>query len=164
MDVPFGRWVGSTFALMLAAVGCKHAPPPPPPPAPKPPSFTASRIRSFSDSLTVTAIADSPSSLWVGTPRGLLRWEGTRSTLLTSKEGLPADRVAAVGVDPQGGVLVATAKGLSRGLRNAWTNWGAAPVGDFLTGPAARPRCRGRIRRMSARRSITFWASRAATG
>ena len=154
MDVPFGRWVGSAFALMLAAVGCKHAPPPPSPPAPKPPSFTASRIRSFSDSLTVTAIADSPSSLWVGTPRGLLRWEGTRSTLLTSKEGLPADRVAAVGVDPQGGVLVATAKGLSRGLHNAWTNWGAAPVGDFLTGLvsdgrtvwAAGPEGLGRLR------------------
>ncbi len=155
MDVPFGRRVGSAFALMLAAaVGCKHAPAPPPAPAPKPPSFTASRIRSFSDSLTVTAIADSSSSLLVGTPRGLLRWEGTRSTLLSAKEGLPADRVAAVAVDAQGGVLVATAKGLSRGVRNGWTNWGAAPVGEFLTGLvsdgktvwAAGPEGLGRLR------------------
>ena len=155
MHVPFGRLVGSAFALMLAAAGChKHQAPPPAAPLPKPPSFTASRIRSFSDSLAVTAIADSPSTLFVGTPRGLLRWEGGRSTLLTSKEGLPADRVAAVAVDPQGGVLVATAKGLSRGLRNVWTNWGVAPVGEFLTGLvsdgrtvwAAGPEGLGRLR------------------
>ncbi|MCA1664060.1 MAG: hypothetical protein LC659_07315, partial [Myxococcales bacterium] len=70
----------------------------------------------------------------VGTPRGLLRWEGGRSTLLTSKEGLPADRVAGIAVDAQGGTLLATAKGLSRGLKGGWTNWPAAPVGSFLTG------------------------------
>ena len=42
---------------------------------------------------------------------------------------------------PQGGVLVATsekdggAKGLSRGFKNGWTNWAAAPVGsEFLDG------------------------------
>lgn len=125
----------SALALVVVAGGChKHATPPPATPAPKPPSFTASRVRAFSDSLAVTAIADSPTTLFVGTPRGLLRWEGGRSTLLTSKEGLPADRVAAVAVDPQGGVLVATANGLSRGLKGAWTNWPAAPVGSFLTG------------------------------
>ncbi|HSN34657.1 MAG TPA: hypothetical protein VLU41_18330, partial [Ideonella sp.] len=141
MNVPFGRVVGSALALLVAA-GChKHDTPPPAEPAPRPPSFTASRIRSFSDSFAVTAIGDSPAALLVGTPRGLLRWEGTRSTLLTSKEGLPADRIAAIAVDPLGGVLVATsekdggAKGLSRGFRNAWTNWGPAPVGsEFLDG------------------------------
>ena len=97
----------------------------------------------------------------VGTPRGLIRWEGTRSTLLTSKDGLPADRIAAIAVDPQGGILVATsaadgtAKGLSRGFRNAWTNWAAAPVGsEFLDGLvsdgktvwAAGPEGLGRLR------------------
>ena len=140
---------------MLAVGGChKHVTPPPAEPAPKPPSFTASRIRSFSDSFTVTAIGDSPAAVLVGTPRGLLRWEGTRSTLLTSKEGLPADRVAAIAVDPQGGVLVATAKGLSRGFRNAWSNWSGAPVGEYLTGLvsdgktvwAAGPEGLGRLR------------------
>ena len=110
MDVPFGCRVGSALALLVAVAGCpKHLPPPPPPAPPRPPSFTASKIRSFSDSVTVTSIADSPTAILAGTPRGLLRWEGSRSTFLTSKEGLPADRVAAVAVDPQGGVLLATA-------------------------------------------------------
>ena len=136
MNVSVGRVVQRTLALLfvLAAGGCPKPAPPPQAPAPKPPTFTASRIRSFSDSLTVTAIADSPAALLVGTPRGLLRWEGTRSSLLSSKEGLPADRVAAIAVDPQGGTLVATAKGLSRGYKNGWTNWAMAPVGSFLTG------------------------------
>lgn len=135
MNVPFGRRCRSALALFFVVGAChKHVTPPPAAPAPKPPSFTASRVRAFSDSLAVTAIADSPSTIFVGTPRGLLRWEGARSTLLTSKEGLPADRVAAVAVDPQGGILLATAKGLSRGLKGAWTNWAAAPVGSFLTG------------------------------
>jgi hypothetical protein len=130
--------VVSAIALLLAADACHHAAlPPPVTPAPKPPTFTASRIRAFSDSLAVTAIADSPTALFAGTARGLIRWEGGRYTLLTAKDGLPADRVAAIAVDPQGGILLATARGLSRGLKNVWTNWPAAPVGNFLTGLAS---------------------------
>jgi hypothetical protein len=131
--------LSGAIALALAAGGCHPhaAAPPPAAPAPLPPSFTASRIRSFSDSLAVTAIADSPSTLFLGTSRGLVRWDGGRYTLLTQKDGLPADRVAAVAVDAQGGVWLATAKGLSRGLRGVWTNYPVAPVGDFLTGLVA---------------------------
>src|SRR3954462_10500604 len=122
MPMSVGRVVGSALALALGVGGChKHAAIPPAAPPPKPPSFTASRIRAFTDSVAVTAIADSPSTLLVGTPRGLVRWEGGRYTLMTAHEGLPADRVAAIGVDPQGGILLATSKGLSRGVKNAWT-------------------------------------------
>jgi hypothetical protein len=121
--------------------GCHpHTPPPTNPVANAPPlSFSASRIRGFSDSFSVTAIADSPTTLFVGTPRGLIRWEGSRPSILTQKDGLPADRVAATAVDGNGAVWVATAKGLSRGLRGGWSNYGPAPVGSFLTGlvPAA---------------------------
>ncbi len=120
---------------LIAVGGCPKKPVAPAPAAqPRPPSFTASRVRAFADSLAITAIADSAAMLYAGTSRGLLRWEGGRYTLLTAKDGLPADRVAAVAVDAQGGVLLATAKGLSRGLKGAWTNWSAAPVGSFLTG------------------------------
>ena len=130
-----GRVVRGALALVLAAGACHpHFAASPPAPAPRPPSFTAARIRSFSDSLPVTAIADSSSSLLVGTTRGLVRWEGGRYTLLTAKDGLPADRVSAVSVDAQGGILLATAKGLSRGLKSVWTNWSPAPVGGLLTG------------------------------
>ncbi|MDB4964522.1 MAG: Hybrid sensor [Myxococcales bacterium] len=126
-----------TIVATLFSAGCPRQAVTPPPSAPaiRPPSFTASRVRAFSDSLAVTSVADSPASLFVGTPRGLVRWDGaTRYTVLAQRDGLPADRIAAVAVDATGGVWVATAKGLSRGVRNAWTNYAVAPVGGFLTG------------------------------
>lgn len=139
MRAPVGVMMAGTLALVC---GCHHRvpAPPPPAPAPRPLTFTASRIRSFSDSYAVTAVADSPSMLLVGTPRGLVRWEGARYTVMTQKEGLPSDHVAAIAVDPAGAVWVATAKGLSRGQKGGWTNYDAAPVGSFLTGvvPAGR--------------------------
>jgi hypothetical protein len=105
----------------------------------KPPSFRASRVRSFTDTFAVTAVADTPSQLWIGTPHGLLRWEVTsgKSTVITSHDGLPEDRIAAVTADAQGGVWAATAKGVSRGLRGSWQNLPPPPVGDFVTGLVA---------------------------
>jgi hypothetical protein len=127
-------------AIALAACGPAAHPGVATPAAPKH-SFAASKVRSFTDTLAVTAVADSGSNLWLGTPRGLLRWEigSARWTLMTHADGLPADRVAAVAVDAQGGVWVATAKGLSRGLRGSWSNFPAAPVGEFLTGMVPGP-------------------------
>ena len=99
-------------------------------------TFSGSRVRSYTDTFAVTSIADSPTSLFIGTAHGLLRWElgSGKFNILTSHDGLPADRVAALAVDGQGGVWVATAKGLSRGVRSAWSNFPVAPVGEFLTG------------------------------
>jgi hypothetical protein len=134
IDGPRARALALITALATAGCHPRAAAPPPAAPAPRPPSFGASRIRSFSDSLAVTAIADSPTTLFVGTAHGLLRWEGGRSTLLTQKDGLPADRVAAIAVDGSGAVWLATAKGLTRGVRGLWTNYAAAPVGGYLTG------------------------------
>lgn len=122
------------LAALTALSGCSTPKPPPVVPAAPTTTFSASRIRSFSDSFAVTAIADSPSTLFVGTAHGLLRWEGGRYTVLSQRDGLPADRVAAVTVDGGGAVWLATAKGLSRGLRGVWTNYPLAPVGGFLTG------------------------------
>ncbi len=126
------------FALMVGACGPGTRAPVAPAAQPKP-SFSASKVRSFTDTFAVTAVADSGSNLWVGTPHGLLRWElgAGRYVAMTTKDGLPADRIAAVSVDGQGAIWVATAKGLSRGLRGAWSNFPAAPVGDFLTGLVA---------------------------
>ena len=54
-----------------------------------------SRVRSFSDSRPVTCLAASSGLVWVGTPRGLIRWsmasETPTPTLLTTIDGLPAD-------------------------------------------------------------------------
>jgi hypothetical protein len=137
MSARFGLPIFAGVLLVAAGAGCRPKPTPPPvepPVAAKPAAFNASRIRSFSDSLAVTAIADSPSSLFVGTARGLIRWDGGRYTVLTQKDGLPADRIAAITVDAGGGVWLASTKGLTRGIKGVWTNFAAAPVGSFLTG------------------------------
>ena len=62
--------------LATLASGCA-----PSPPAATPQSaahahaFAASHIRSFSDLLPVTSVADGGAVLWGATPRGLLRWD-----------------------------------------------------------------------------------------
>src|SRR5206468_1326987 len=90
----------------------------------------------FTDTFAVTAVADTPANLWVGTPTGLLRWElGTgRYVLMTQKDGLASDRVSALAADAQGTLWVATPKGLTRGARGVWQNFSSPPVGEFLTG------------------------------
>ena len=83
-------------------------------------------------------MADSATNLWVGSPHGLVRWDlsgGAHYTVIGPNDGLPAERVAAVATDAQGGVWVATSKGMSRGFHGGWSNrLPAAPVGPFVTG------------------------------
>jgi hypothetical protein len=134
MKSPVGvAWLSSALAV-AALAGCPAPPQLQSTPTAPPKTFTASRIRSFADSFPVTAIADSATTLFVGTTHGLIRWEGGRYNVLTQKDGLPADRITAVAVDGGGAVWLATARGLSRGLRNVWSNYAPAPVGGFLTG------------------------------
>jgi hypothetical protein len=99
-------------------------------------TFTGQKVRSFTDTFAVTSIADSPTHLWVGTAHGLLRWDvaAGKYSVLTTKDGLPADKITAVAVDGQGGVWVATPKGLARANKSGWQSVSAPPVGDFLTG------------------------------
>jgi hypothetical protein len=110
------------------------------PEAPRP-TWNASKVRSFTDTFPVTSIADTAHNLWIGSTHGLIRWDlaAGRYSVIGQRDGLPADRVAAVAVDSQGAVWVATAKGISRGKSGAFTNLPAPPVGDFLAGlvPAA---------------------------
>jgi Two component regulator propeller len=128
-----------SFACVLVAgfAGCAGHQVTPPPTAPKRPSFTASHVRAFTDTFAVTSVTDTSSNLWVGSTHGLLRWDlagGARYTVIGPNEGLPAERVAAVASDSQGGVWVATEKGLSRGFHGSWSNLPPAPVGPFVTG------------------------------
>ncbi len=103
---------------------------------PHKPTFTGAKIRSFSDTYPITSIVDSPTHIWAGSTHGLVRWELSqeRFVLMTASDGLPADRIAAVGLDAQGGVWIATPKGLSRGRNGTWQNFQPAPVGEFLAG------------------------------
>jgi hypothetical protein len=131
----WSRALAFTLLFAFGASGCPHRDTTPAAhEAARAPTFTASRVRTFADTYAITAVADSPTTLYAGTTRGLVRWEAGHFSVMSSKDGLPADRVAGVAVDGNGTVWIATAKGLSRGLHGAWTNYAAAPVGGFLTG------------------------------
>ena len=100
-------------------------------------SFNASAIRSFTDTFAVSMLVDTPSNLFVGSTRGLVRWDtaNMKYSVITTKEGLPADRITAVAVDKSGAVWVATPAGVAHAApRGAWQKAPAAPVGDFLAG------------------------------
>ena len=79
----------------------------------------------------VTSLAAASGLVWAGTPRGLIRWsmasETPTPTLLTTIDGLPADKIAALSLDDRGGVWVTTPK-----------VWRATPAAAGPTIPAHR--------------------------
>lgn len=101
------------------------------------------RVRSFSDSLPVTCLAAAGGLIWAGTPHGLIRWtqggkdkEKPTPAVLTTADGLPADKITAISIDGAGGVWVVTPKGVSRYDMGGWTNYPPPPVGDLVAGIA----------------------------
>lgn len=116
--------------------------------AAKPTGGVPVRVRSFSDSLPVTCLAAAGGLLWAGTPRGLVRWSSARKdqkdakdrpvpAVLTTADGLPADKITALSVDDKGGVWALTPKGVSRFAEGGWTNFPPPPVGDLVAGMVA---------------------------
>jgi hypothetical protein len=99
------------------------------------------RVRSFSDSRPVNCLAAAAGLVWVGTPRGLIRWTTTTDpptpAVLTTIDGLPSDRITAISLDQKGGVWVTTPKGVSRFFSGSWTNYPKPPVGDLVAGIVA---------------------------
>jgi len=99
------------------------------------------RVRSFSDSRPVNCLAAAAGLVWVGTPRGLIRWTTTTDpptpAVLTTIDGLPSDRITAISLDQKGGVWVTTPKGVSRFFGGSWTNYPKPPVGDLVVGIVA---------------------------
>jgi hypothetical protein len=99
------------------------------------------RVRSFSDSRPVNCLAAASGLVWVGTARGLVRWTTTTDpptpAVLTTIDGLPADRITAISLDQKGGVWVTTPKGVSRFFSGSWTNYPKPPVGDLVAGIVA---------------------------
>jgi hypothetical protein len=99
-------------------------------------AFSKPRVRSFTDTLAVTALADSPSQVWVGSTHGLVRWSpqpGGTYTVLTAHDGLLSERISALAVDGAGAVWIATPKALSRLQNGVFTHFPPAPVGAFVT-------------------------------
>lgn len=101
------------------------------------------RVRSFSDSRPVSCLAAASGTLWAGTPRGLVRWsmssDPATPTLLTTIDGLPADKITAISLDQKGGVWVTTPKGVARYNGGSWTTYPRPPVGDLLVAIVALP-------------------------
>src|SRR5438094_5596115 len=89
-------------------------------------------IKSFTETMAATAVLGSGNTLWVGTARGLLRWDMAQatSTLITSTDGLAGNSVQALGIDNQNQVWVATAGGLTRQLKGAWKATPVPPIGE----------------------------------
>jgi hypothetical protein len=75
-------------------------------------------------------VADGGNALWVGTTRGLYRWDLGQGRFSVADNA----RVAAVAADGRGGVWIATAKSVRRGAGKSWETFPPAPVGDFVTG------------------------------
>ena len=57
---------------------------------------------------------DADGFIWLGTGKGLLRYEGGRYTQWTRKDGLPSDYVDRLLPIPEGGLWISTARGLAR--------------------------------------------------
>src|SRR4051812_21147321 len=116
--------ISLVVALALCASGCKFVndtvskitrkPSGPPPAVPKP-----LMVRSFSDATAATSVLGVGDVLWVGTARGLLRWDMAKgtSTRLTAQQGLPGNRVHALAADSAGALWVATAGGIVHQLK-----------------------------------------------
>src|SRR5579883_989616 len=97
-------------------------------------------IKSFSDTVAVNALVASGKTLWVGTPRGLIKWdvEAGTSSRVTARDGLPGNRVTALLVDGANTLWVATSGGLAhqvvgKGGATSWRSFPNPPVGESVT-------------------------------
>jgi hypothetical protein len=75
------------------------------------------------DSVT-TLVVDSLERLWVGTPHGLWRYDGTMWTPYTVLEGLPSNNITSVAVSHRGDVAVGTDAGVSINADGKWSRFG----------------------------------------
>ncbi len=130
------------YSLVLAALvpACTPAAQPRKPAATRA-AYKSSRIVSFTDTYSVTSVADGGPALWAATNQGLLRWDLAQGRFgaFTAKEGLPQGRILGLAIDCEGAVWVATPKGVARGTRSGWKLYPPAPVGEFIAGLAASP-------------------------
>ncbi len=139
----FGPVALASLSIVLAASlsGCSPAVQPKAKPASARAEYKSSRIVSFTDTYSVTSVADGGPALWAATNQGLLRWDlaSGRFGVFTAKEGLPQGRILGLTIDREGAIWVATQKGVARGTRSGWKTYPAAPVGEFIAGLAASP-------------------------
>ena len=128
------------LALLALALGCGQAAPVKSPRAARR-AYGASHIGTFTDSYSITGLADGGTALWANTNQGLVRWDvaQNRYGVFTAKDGVPAGALLGITMDRDGAVWVASQKGVARGTRTGWKPYPPAPVGEFIVGLAASP-------------------------
>ena len=126
------------LALLALALGCGQAAPVKSPRAARR-AYGASHIGTFTDSYSITGLADGGTALWANTNQGLVRWDvaQNRYGAFTAKDGVPAGALLGITMDRDGAVWVASQKGVARGTRTGWKPYPPAPVGEFIVGLAA---------------------------
>jgi hypothetical protein len=75
------------------------------------------------DSVTALGV-DSLERLWIGTPRGLWRYDGSVWNLFTTADGLPSNSVTAITSGPEGAVAVGTDRGAGMFSEGKFTSIG----------------------------------------
>nr|MCU0255880.1 histidine kinase [Vicinamibacterales bacterium] len=76
-------------------------------------------------SRAVRAMADDgEGGLWLGTPRGLVRFRDRPQAVYTTADGLLSDRVVALHREPEGPLWIGTARGLNRFEEGRFTAYG----------------------------------------
>ena len=75
------------------------------------------------DSVTALAV-DSSEKVWIGTPRGLWRYDGTVWNIFTVADGLPSNTITSLAIGGEGNVAAGTDFGLCLYNDGKWTSFG----------------------------------------
>jgi ligand-binding sensor domain-containing protein len=93
-------WCGGTTGLFrVGADGTAH---------------TFTKGRGLPDDMVATVAEDGAGRIWVGTRRGLVRFEGSATTAFGVADGLPDEDVRALSAGPDGSLWVGTLGGVAR--------------------------------------------------
>src|SRR5262245_23463229 len=73
----------------------------------------AATWRTFTETHRASAVLVTPTNAWVGTDRGLVRWDllTSEATVYSEDEGLASQPVRAMAIEPSGAVWVAGDRG-----------------------------------------------------
>jgi Predicted periplasmic ligand-binding sensor domain len=72
------------------------------------------------DSVTALAV-DSSEKVWIGTPHGLWRYDGTVWNIFTITDGLPSNNITAISIGSEGNVAAGTDMGLGLYAEGKWS-------------------------------------------
>ena len=86
--------------------------------------FSRIPLKSVTGNLEIRTVTCTPDSIWVGTGKGLLRYQAGKETLYTVKDGLADDVVLTLATGQNGAVWVGTRNGLSRVRNGAIDSYG----------------------------------------